>query len=125
LFGEFAGVTGGTILQLLVPLVFVAYFFKRKDLYSAGIVSLWLGQSFINVARYAGDAILMELPLLGGGTHDWNYLLSTTGLLGETALISGFFYYAGMAILTAAAIIGLSSFFGQNSSSVALSEKNI
>jgi hypothetical protein len=113
-FGEFMAILGGTLLQLLVPLMFAAYFFVRGDRYSAAIVSFWLGQSFINAARYAGDAQKMELPLLGGGIHDWNYLLSATGMLPQTSLISDIFYYAGVAIITAGAIIGVLSFSRRN-----------
>lgn len=32
-------------------------------------------------AEYLGDAMAMQLPLVGGGTHDWNWLLSHWGLL--------------------------------------------
>jgi len=106
-FGEFLGMAGGTILQLAVPLVFAAYFFVRDERLSAGFVMFWLGQSFINVARYAGDAIVMELPLIGGGIHDWNYLLSATGLLRQTVFISDIFYYTGVGIIISAIIIGV------------------
>ncbi|MCU0653117.1 MAG: hypothetical protein MUD10_02550 [Candidatus Pacebacteria bacterium] len=104
--GEFVTVAGGTILQLLLPLVFVLYFWLRREIYSAAIVSLWLGQSFTNVARYAGDAQKMELPLLGGGNHDWNYLLLNTGLILKTEAVSEFFYLTGVAILVAGMAAG-------------------
>lgn len=105
--GEFLAMAGGTILQLLVPLAFAAYFFTRGRSFSAGIVMLWLGQSFINVARYAGDAVKMELPLVGGGMHDWNYLLSSLNILDKTMLISNTFYYSGVAIIVAGVIFAV------------------
>jgi hypothetical protein len=109
-FGEFLDIAGGSIFQLLVPLVFVFYFWFKKDFYSTGIVSFWLGQSFVNVARYAGDAIKMDLPLLGNGTHDWNYLLVQTGTLVQAQTISDAFYGAGIAIILAGIIMGILSF---------------
>ena len=109
-FGEFLQFAGGTIFQLSVPLVFVIYFWKRKELYSASIVSFWLGQSFTNAGRYAGDAIKMELPLVGGGIHDWNYLLSRIGALPYTEQIGNTFYYLGVAIIAASIIVGILSF---------------
>jgi hypothetical protein len=108
--GEFVAVAGGTIMQLSVPLIFAGYFFLKNDRYSAGVVLLWLGQNSINVARYAGDAQKMELELLGGGGHDWNYLLSATGLILKAGLVSDVFYYAGVAIITGGVIIGILSF---------------
>lgn len=107
--GEFVAVAGGTIMQLSVPLIFAGYFFLKNDRYSAGVVLLWLGQNSINVARYAGDAQKMDLELLGGG-HDWNYLLSATGLILKAGLVSDVFYYAGVAIITGGVIIGILSF---------------
>lgn len=108
--GEFIGIAGGTILQLAMPFAFAFYFFRRADRFAAGITMFWLGQSFINVARYAGDAQKMELPLLGGGVHDWNYLLGAANLLPQAGLVSDVFYYLGIAIIVAGAIVGLSSF---------------
>ena len=109
-FGEFLYIAGGSIFQLLVPLVFVLYFWLRKDFYATGIVSFWLGQSFINVARYAADAVKMDLPLLGGGIHDWNYLLEQTGSLARAQSIADAFYGAGIAIIFAGIIMGILSF---------------
>ena len=80
-FGEFIGFAGGTIMQLLMPVVFVAYFLRRGDRHSASVALWWVGQNCGNVATYVADARAQELPLVGGGEHDWFYLLSATGLL--------------------------------------------
>ena len=109
-FGEFVAVAGGTIMQLLVPLVFAGYFFLRNDRYAAGIVLMWLGQSFVNVARYAADAARMELPLLGGGTHDWNYMLIRTNLLDKAQAVSEVIYYGGVMFIIVGIILGTLSF---------------
>jgi hypothetical protein len=55
---------------------------------------------------YAGDAIVMQLPLLGGDTvmHDWNTLLSMMGLLKYTPQVSEALYVAGIMVCTIAAI---------------------
>jgi hypothetical protein len=110
LFGEIVGVAGGTIMQLLVPLALAVYFFAKKDRYSAGLVILWLGQSSVNAARYAADAVELKLPLLGDGMHDWTYMLSLTNSLGQAAAVSDIFYYSGIAIIMAGIIIGILSF---------------
>ena len=45
------------------------------------MVLWWIGQNFWNISVYVKDARSMELPLVGGGYHDWNYLLDAVGLL--------------------------------------------
>jgi len=35
----------------------------------------WVAQNLWNISVYVKDARAEELPLVGGGEHDWNYLL--------------------------------------------------
>jgi hypothetical protein len=51
----------------------------------------------------------MDLPLLGGGDHDWNHMLTLLGALEQTQLISDVFYCSGIAIIFSGIIIGLKS----------------
>ena len=91
-FGEFLGIAGGTLLQLIVPAVFVLYFLRRRDRYAAAIVVFWVSQSLFNVATYAGDARAQLLPLVGGEDvlHDWAYMLGSLGWLHhDTAIETG------------------------------------
>ena len=90
LFGIFMEVLGGSLNQVLIPLLIAVYFFKTKQLASASLVLMWTGQSLINVSVYAADALKMQLPLLGGDNsiHDWNWLLIYTGQLRHTIGIS-------------------------------------
>ncbi|MFL6466325.1 MAG: hypothetical protein ACJ72Z_00050 [Pyrinomonadaceae bacterium] len=94
-FGEFMGIAGGSLFQVIMPLIFVGYFWWRQQYYSAAIVVLWVGQSILNVYVYAADALVMQLVLTSGFTgsdgsfHDWNYLLTRTGLLDSTKMVSG------------------------------------
>lgn len=82
-FGEFMGIAGGSLLQLIVPAAFVAYFWRRGERYSAFIVLFWVAQSLFNVATYMADARAQELPLVGGEyvIHDWAWMLSRLHLL--------------------------------------------
>lgn len=89
-FGEFMMVAGGSIFQVAFPLVFVGYFIWQRSYFSAAIVMLWVGQSILNMWVYASDAVVGQLVLTSGRTlsegsfHDWNYLLTATGLIGST-----------------------------------------
>jgi hypothetical protein len=100
-FGQFIQVLGGSLFQVAVPLVFALYFLIKKEVYSFGVILLWVGESIIEVSRYAGDAIVMQLPLLGGDNviHDWNWLLSSTSLLSHTSSISLTIYIIGVLIM--------------------------
>jgi hypothetical protein len=89
LFGEFIGVLGGTLMQLLMPAIFVAYFWRQDDRHAATVALWWVAQNLWNIAVYVRDARAEELPLVGGGEHDWNYLLGALGLLNQDQVIGG------------------------------------
>lgn len=80
-FGEIMTALGGTLFQLIIPATFVAYFWRRRDRYAAGFALWWVAQNLWNISVYVRDARAQELPLVGGGEHDWNYLLGEAGWL--------------------------------------------
>jgi hypothetical protein len=110
-FGQFIQVLGGSLFQVFVPLIFAVYFFIREDIYSSGIILLWVGESVIEVSRYASDATLMQLPLLGGDNviHDWNWLLSYTNLLQHTSLIASIIFTVGVLIMIGGFMVAFGS----------------
>jgi hypothetical protein len=108
-FGEFIGFAGGTIMQLLFPVVFVVYFLRRGDRHSASVALWWVGQNCGNVATYIADARAQELPLVGGGEHDWFYLLSATGLLERDLRIAHAVRLIGWLLVIGATAWGLAS----------------
>jgi hypothetical protein len=83
-FGSTLHYLGGTIFQLLVPGLLIGYFLVRViNRFAAAVCTWWLGQSLVNVSFYMADARNLQLPLVGGGDHDWNHLFYTFGVLGE------------------------------------------
>jgi hypothetical protein len=108
-FGEFLHVLGGSLFQTIFPLIYVGYFYFRNDLFSAALLLFWVGQNLINVSVYAGDAQVMQLPLLGGDAviHDWNFILSYTHTLQYTAQIASCIYGAGIIVIILAAAISM------------------
>ncbi|MEO7672870.1 MAG: hypothetical protein ABIU09_02185 [Pyrinomonadaceae bacterium] len=110
LFGESMMIAGGSLFQIIVPAVFVGYFFWYQKYYSAAIVLFWVGQSIINVWVYASDAVVMQLMLTSGitgsegGFHDWNYMLTHFGLLGSTKSVAGLIRIAGTLTIVAASV---------------------
>lgn len=105
-FGEFMMIAGGSLLQVIMPSLFVGYFWYHEKLYSAAMVLFWVGQSILNVSVYAGDALALELPLLGGqdSVHDWNYMLSSLNLLQATAKIGGTIRLLGTGVVILACV---------------------
>jgi len=99
--GEFMTIAGGSLFQVIMPALFVIYFAHHQNLYSASMVLFWVGQSTLNVSVYAGDAVAMQLPLLGGPDtiHDWNYLLTSLNLLGETGTVALLIRAAGTLLI--------------------------
>jgi hypothetical protein len=72
---------GGTIFQLLFPALVMFHFRRRHHDAGVAIGVVWLGQNLHNVARYMADARAQEMPLVGGGHHDWAEIFSRWGLL--------------------------------------------
>lgn len=113
LFGEFMGIAGGSIFQVIFPAVFAGYFVWRLQYYSAAVVLFWVGQSILNVWVYAADAVVMQLVLTSGFTgsegsfHDWNYLLTRTGLIGSTKIVAGIIRALGTIVIIVAGIASI------------------
>ena len=98
-FGRFISMLGGTIFQLLVPAVCLVHLMRRGANLGWQLCLFWLGQSLLNVSIYAGDAVKQVLPLVGGGEHDWNYLLTELGLLAHTEGVARLIFLAGSAVI--------------------------
>ncbi|MBI2837333.1 MAG: hypothetical protein HYX75_03410 [Acidobacteria bacterium] len=97
---EFIGFLGGTLMQLMMPVAFFLYFLRHSQPKSADAVLFWIGQNLLDVGRYMADARSQDLPLLGGGEHDWAYLLGATGLLKHDRTLGGLADFMGCALLT-------------------------
>lgn len=104
-FGERFSVYGGTLAQLAFPLICIYEFRRRGWTTSCGLSGLWLGESLLNVARYAADARAMQLPLIGFSAHplhDWNVILARWGLLHRDALVADGFRTAAWIVIAGA-----------------------
>ena len=79
---------GGTLGQLVFPCVVAATCWRRGQTLGLAASAVWFFENWFNIARYLADARRMELPLLGGGDHDWNTILSRWNLLQHDAHIA-------------------------------------
>ena len=85
-FGEFLNITGGTLLQVGVPVALAIYFLFQRQAQGVAFCMFFFFEQFLPIATYMADARAQDLPLLtiGDGDyviHDWNYLFSKVGLL--------------------------------------------
>ncbi|RMF58684.1 MAG: hypothetical protein D6746_09350 [Bacteroidetes bacterium] len=106
-FGPFIRIAGGTIMQLLVPLLLACHFVRQHERLGAQVMLVWLGQSLLNVSVYAADAQVQRLPLLGGdrALHDWAYLLDTVGLLPHSQVIGSCLFALGLLVFSLALVL--------------------
>ena len=84
--GQFPGMLGGTLLEGAMPVVGAYYFYRKRDFFAIALCFGWLSTALFSIARYAGDARQMAIPLVSLSwdpeiRHDWNYLLSRWGIL--------------------------------------------
>lgn len=83
----------GSVAQVAVPLALALYFLADgRDRAAAVFCLAWAGTSARDVSVYASDAVAQALPLIGGGQHDWAYILGPRGFdaLDRTSEVAGF-----------------------------------
>lgn len=106
-FGEVIQFAGGTLFQLIVPAVFLGYFLRRGDRHAATVPLWWIAQNLWNISVYVRDARTQELPLVGGGEHDWAFLLGHFGVLAHDQGIGRTFHAIGTLLWLVAVAGGL------------------
>ena len=114
-FGRLLHSMGGSLGQLIMPLVCtLAFLIHTRDTFGAAIGLWWTGESLLDIAPYMADARVMVLQLLGGNTgasapygfHDWNFILSELGLLHRARDIAEFTEAAGKTVIVLALLWG-------------------
>jgi hypothetical protein len=88
-FGETIMILGGTLGELLVPLLCAAYFFFRRETAGFAFSTFWFFENFPYIGTYMSDARDQALPLFGGGEHDWGMLFGQWGVLQHDRTIGG------------------------------------
>jgi hypothetical protein len=106
--GAFITSLGGTLGQLLMPSICTGVLLVRtRDPFGASVALWWGGENFLDIAPYINDARAGQLPLVGGnfghsapyGFHDWQYLLTESGLLQYDHVLAKVAFVMGSAIM--------------------------
>ena len=91
-FGRTMNILGGTLGQLLIPLIVTVAFWRQRDALGYAVGGFWFFENFLDVAVYMADAQVLILPLIGGlgsEAHDWRNLFTMWGVLDKTPVIAG------------------------------------
>jgi hypothetical protein len=109
--GDNLQILGGTIFQLLFPIIFLGYFVNKKEMAGIMFSMTWLGENLFNVAYYIADASTRLIPLLGDDidSHDWWNLLGNFNLLSYDKDISKVVNFVGIVCMFLTVMIGFYS----------------
>lgn len=107
-FGRFMTILGGSLGQVLMPLICLgAFLVQTRDAFAASVALWWTAESVMDIAPYINDARALDLVLLGGVTgketdgHDWNNLLTMLGWLEYDHRLAQLTYTVGILIMLA------------------------
>ena len=108
-FGRFMTTLGGSLMQIVVPLVCAGVLLvKTRDQFGASVATWWCGENFLDLAPYIDDARSLQLVLLGGYTgaevegHDWEAILTRLGWLHLDHALARGARVAGLLVMVAA-----------------------
>ena len=104
--GETLMLLGGTLFQLIVPAAFVVALWRAGDRHGATVPLWWMGQNCWNISVYVRDARAQELPLVGGGEHDWAVLLANWDRLNQDVALANAVHLVGVMLYLAAIVAG-------------------
>ncbi|HWI20203.1 MAG TPA: hypothetical protein VNT81_20760 [Vicinamibacterales bacterium] len=109
-FGRFMTVFGGSLLQVLIPVIAAIAFVRQEEPFSTAVCAWWAGQNLVDLAPYIADARSLRLTLIGGRTgaevegHDWEFLLNQLGVSHHAHPIGYTTHAVGIIIMVAALI---------------------
>lgn len=102
--GETVSLYGGTLGQLVFPVVTAVVLWRRREPLGFTLTGIWFFENFLNIAVYMADARTQALPLVGGGDHDWFNILSRWNALASDS------YFAR--IVRGLGWLGITGFWG-------------
>ncbi|GEM45151.1 hypothetical protein [Deinococcus cellulosilyticus] len=113
--GELLMYLGGSLNQVLVPLLCSGYFAYRRDLYASGLTLMWAAESMINVSVYIRDAQERTLPLITDDpdTHDWWNILVILNRLQQDDAIARVVVFWAFLLYLVALYLGFKGLFAQ------------
>ena len=94
--GRWPHFLGGTLFEIGAPVLLLVALWRQQQPYSASIMFYWVSESLYSVALYAKDARALKIELMGGDTHDWNWMLHNLSILKYDQWVGNFFMLLGI-----------------------------
>ena len=97
LFGRTLYTLGGSLNQILIPLVWFVIA-KREESKLSDVALFFTGISIMDVSIYVKDAGLLQLPLIGGlskSHHDWANLMRDWGTMEYSYTFGEILFWCG------------------------------
>lgn len=109
IFGiRFITILGGSLFQILLPTMMLAYFWFNHKKIGMQLSLCLVGYSWLDVAAYAADGGARQLPLIGGldkSAHDWHNILASMHALDYDMTVGIVFTIIGILCYLAALLI--------------------
>jgi hypothetical protein len=121
-FGQFMTILGGSLFEIIIPLVCAVAFARQDDWFSMSVCLWWAGENFVDLGPYIADARALQLPLIGGQTgaevygHDWEAILDRLGWLHLDHAIGMGAHIVGSVIMIASLGLGIWCLWNQDPS---------
>jgi len=95
ILGDTMELYGGTLGQLVFPIVVICGFWRKGQAVSFAVGWIWFFENCFNIARYMADARAQIIPLVGGGEHDWNNIFTRWDILESDTAVAGIVQICG------------------------------
>jgi hypothetical protein len=82
-FGDTIRILGGTLGELMVPLLCAVYFFFQRETTGFAFSMFWFFENFPYIGTYMADARTSALSLVGSDESDWTILFTQWNLLAQ------------------------------------------
>lgn len=86
---------GGTLGELIVPLLCAAGFLFQRQIYGFTFSIFWFFENFLYIGTYMADARTSALPLVNGDESDWTLLFGQWNILQHDQRIGNFVRFIG------------------------------
>jgi hypothetical protein len=111
-FGEFVYILGGSLGQIIIPVVCAVAFARRDDWFAVTVCLWWAGENLVDLGPYIADARALQLPLIGGRTgaevtgHDWEAILERLGWLHLDHALGMSAHFTGSVVMVGSLALG-------------------
>jgi hypothetical protein len=83
-------ILGGTLGELIVPMICAAFFIFHRQTYGVAFSLFWFFENFLYIGTYMTDARTAALPLVNSDESDWTILFGQWNVLASDQKIGQF-----------------------------------